>query len=194
METGLRVTWEGETSTKEGYWSMSRHDAGHELPQQRNDHFYMHRALEQARQAMAAGEVPVGAIVVSAEGEVIGRGHNAPCSHHDPSAHAEIEALRDAAQRVSNYRLEHCTLYVTLEPCMMCLGAVINARIARVVYGAAEPRTGMIESRANLAAQPWFNHCLVVEGGLLAVPARRLLKQFFAERRAAVSPDVEPSA
>lgn len=173
---------------------MSLRDDDHAPPSQRSDHFYMHRALEQARYAMAAGEVPVGAVVVSAAGEVIGCGHNAPCSHQDPSAHAEIEALREAAQRVGNYRLEHCTLYVTLEPCMMCLGAVINARIARVVYGAAEPRTGMIESRANLAAQPWFNHRLLVEGGILAVPARRLLKQFFAERRVAVSPDADPSA
>lgn len=154
---------------------------------QRSDHYYMHRALEQAHCAMAAGEVPVGAVVVSVSGEVIGRGHNAPCSHHDPSAHAEIEALRAAARNIGNYRLEHCTLYVTLEPCMMCLGAIINARIARVVYGAAEPRTGMIESRANLAAQPWFNHRLTVEGGILAVPARRLLTQFFAERRAPTS-------
>lgn len=173
---------------------MSLNDTASEQPLPRGDHYYMHRALEQARCAMAAGEVPVGAVVVSASGEVIGKGHNAPCSHHDPSAHAEIEALRAAARSIGNYRLEHCTLYVTLEPCMMCLGAIINARIARVVYGAAEPRTGMVESRANLAAQPWFNHRLTVDGGVLAVPARRLLKQFFAERRAAVSPDADPSA
>lgn len=173
---------------------MSLNDTTSEQPLPRGDHYYMHRALEQARCAMAAGEVPVGAVVVSASGEVIGKGHNAPCSHHDPSAHAEIEALRAAARSICNYRLEHCTLYVTLEPCMMCLGAIINARIARVVYGAAEPRTGMVESKANLAAQPWFNHRLTVDGGVLAVPARRLLKQFFAERRAAVSPDADPSA
>ena len=149
----------------------------------RSDHFYMHRALEQARKAMAIGEVPVGAVVVSAAGEVVGRGHNAPRTHRDPSAHAEIEALRAAARALNNYRLEHCTLYVTLEPCMMCLGAIINARIARVVYGAAEPRTGMIESRANLAAQPWFSPCPEVKGGVLAASARRLLQQFFTERR-----------
>lgn len=162
--------------------------------QVRSDHYYMHRALEQAHLAMSKGEVPVGAVVVSASGEVIGRGHNAPCTRHDPSAHAEIEALRAAALHEGNYRLERCTLYVTLEPCMMCLGAIMHARIARVVYGAAEPQTGMIESRANLAAQPWFNHALIVEGGLLAVPARRLLKQFFAERRADVSSKEPPSA
>ena len=162
--------------------------------QARSDHYYMHRALEQAHIAMSEGEVPVGAVVVSANGEVIGRGHNAPCTHHDPSAHAEIEALRAAAQHEGNYRLEHCTLYVTLEPCMMCLGAIIHARIARVVYGAAEPQTGMIESRANLAAQPWFNHTLIVEGGVLAAPSRRLLKQFFAERRAAKSSEDSSSA
>lgn len=171
--------------------SLSKTDSPQGL---RGDHYYMHRALEQARCAMAGGEVPVGAVVVSAEGEVIGRGHNAPCTRHDPSAHAEVEALRDAARYMSNYRLERCTLYVTLEPCMMCLGAIINARIARVVYGAAEPRTGMVESRANLAAQPWFNHRLVVEGGVLAAPARRLLKQFFAERRDSVLPDADASA
>lgn len=159
----------------------------------RSDHFYMHRALEQARIAMAFGEVPVGAVVVSEQGNVIGVGHNAPRTQHDPCAHAEVTALRAAAQHLGNYRLERCMLYVTLEPCMMCLGAIINARIARVVYGAAEPRTGMIESRANLAAQPWFSPRPSVEGGVLAVPARRLLKQFFAERRAKM-PSETPSS
>lgn len=173
---------------------MSQDDVASEGEQVRGDHYYMHRALEQAKYAMAAGEVPVGAVVVSPEGLVIGQGYNAPWSHHDPTAHAEIEALRAAAQQLGNYRLEHCTLYVTLEPCMMCLGAIIHARVARVVYGATEPRAGMIESRANLAAQPWFNHRLVVEGGILAAPARRLLKQFFAERRAAVTPAAKPLA
>lgn len=132
---------------------------------------------------MAAGEVPVGAVVVSAQGDIVGEGYNRPIGEHDPSAHAEIQALRDAGQRLGNYRLEGCTLYVTLEPCMMCLGAIINARIVRIVYGAPEPNTGMIESRANLAAQPWFNHVVDVNGGVLAAQARRVLKQFFAARR-----------
>ncbi len=149
----------------------------------RSDPFYMHRALDQARAAQAAGEVPVGAVVVDVTGEIVGSGFNAPVGGHDPSAHAEIRALRDAAKRLANYRLDGCTLFVTLEPCMMCAGAIIHARLARVVYGAAEPRTGMVESRANLFAQPWFNHRVTVEGGLLAVQARRLLQAFFAERR-----------
>ncbi|WP_111413163.1 tRNA adenosine(34) deaminase TadA [Billgrantia lactosivorans] len=149
----------------------------------RSDEFYMHRALDQAREGLAAGEVPVGAVVVDAAGEVVGVGYNAPISQHDPSGHAEIRALRDAAGRLGNYRLDGCTLYVTLEPCLMCTGAIIHARIARLVYGAAEPRTGMVESKANLFAQPWHHHRVEVEGGILAARAARLLKAFFEARR-----------
>ncbi|MCE8022977.1 MULTISPECIES: tRNA adenosine(34) deaminase TadA [Halomonadaceae] len=149
----------------------------------RSDEFYMHRALDQAREGLAAGEVPVGAVVVSPAGEIVGVGFNAPISGHDPSAHAEIRALRDAARRLGNYRLDGCTLYVTLEPCLMCTGAIIHARIARLVYGAAEPRTGMVESKANLFAQPWHNHRVTVEGGVLAARAAKLLKAFFEARR-----------
>jgi len=149
----------------------------------RSDEFYMHRALDQARLGLAAGEVPVGAVVVDAAGEIVGAGFNAPVGCHDPSAHAEVQALRDAGARLGNYRLEGCTLYVTLEPCVMCTGAILHARLARVVYGAAEPRSGMVESKANLFAQPWFPHQVAVEGGLLAAQASRLLKAFFAERR-----------
>ncbi|XKE44856.1 tRNA adenosine(34) deaminase TadA [Halomonas organivorans] len=149
----------------------------------RSDEFYMHRALEQARLAWEAGEVPVGAVVVDPRGEIVGAGYNAPVAGHDPSAHAEIRALRDAGARLENYRLAGCTLYVTLEPCMMCTGAIIHARLARVVYGAAEPRTGMVESRANLFAQPWHNHRVRVEGGVLASRVTKLLKAFFADRR-----------
>ncbi|MFG6138556.1 MULTISPECIES: tRNA adenosine(34) deaminase TadA [Halomonas] len=155
----------------------------------RSDEFYMHRALEQARLAGEAGEVPVGAVVVDAEGEIVGRGYNAPVAGHDPSAHAEIRALRDAGARLGNYRLDGCTLFVTLEPCLMCTGAIIHARLARVVYGAAEPRTGMVESKANLFAQPWYNHRVAVEGGVLAARVSKLLKAFFAERRSAASDD-----
>ena len=149
----------------------------------RSDEFYMHRALDQAREGLAVGEVPVGAVVVDVAGEIIGSGFNAPITGHDPSAHAEICALRAAAAHLENYRLDNCTLFVTLEPCLMCTGAIIHARIARLVYAAAEPRTGMVESKANLFAQPWHNHCVVVEGGVLASRASRLLKAFFAARR-----------
>jgi tRNA(adenine34) deaminase len=149
----------------------------------RSDEFYMHRALDQAREGLVAGEVPVGGVVVTPGGEVIGAGFNAPLSCHDPSAHAEIRALREAGARLGNYRLEGCTLFVTLEPCLMCTGAVIQARLARLVYAAPEPRSGMVESRANLFAQPWFNHRVEVQGGVLASQASRLLKDFFAMRR-----------
>jgi tRNA(adenine34) deaminase len=153
----------------------------------RSDEFYMHRALDQAHEGLASGEVPVGAVVVDAAGDIVGAGFNAPISRHDPSAHAEIRALRDAATRLGNYRLDGCTLYVTLEPCLMCTGAIIHARIARLVYAAAEPRTGMVESKANLFAQPWHNHHVVVEGGVLASRASRLLKAFFEARREGVA-------
>ncbi|WNK19687.1 tRNA adenosine(34) deaminase TadA [Halomonas piscis] len=150
----------------------------------RSDEYYMHRALDQAHQAAEAGEVPVGAVVVNAAGEVIAAAHNAPVTALDPCAHAEVQALRLAGQARGNYRLDGCTLFVTLEPCMMCAGAAVNARLERLVYAAAEPRTGMVESRANLLAQPWFNHRVAVTPGVLAPASRRLLKQFFAVRRA----------
>ncbi len=149
----------------------------------RSDEFYMHRALDQAHQGLAAGEVPVGAVVVDAAGEIVGCGFNAPVARHDPSAHAEIRALRDAGERLGNYRLEGCTLYVTLEPCLMCTGAIIQARLARMVYGAAEPRSGMVESKANLFAQPWHHHRVEVQGGVLAARSSRLMRDFFAARR-----------
>ncbi|NWN83695.1 MAG: nucleoside deaminase, partial [Halomonas sp.] len=143
----------------------------------RSDEFYMHRALDQARLGLAAGEVPVGAVVVDGTGDIVGVGYNAPVAGHDPSAHAEIRALRDAGARLGNYRLDGCSLYVTLEPCLMCTGAIIHARIARVVYAAVEPRSGMAESKANLFAQPWYNHRVTVEGGVLASRASRLLRE-----------------
>ncbi|MDP3536795.1 MULTISPECIES: tRNA adenosine(34) deaminase TadA [unclassified Halomonas] len=150
----------------------------------RSDEFYMHRALDQAHLAYAAGEVPVGAVVVDALGDIIGVGRNAPVASCDPSSHAEICALREAGQQLGNYRLEGCTLFVTLEPCMMCAGAMVHARLSRLVYGAAEPRSGMVESKANLLAQPWFNHQVAVTRGVLAAPAKKLLKRFFIEQRA----------
>ncbi len=147
------------------------------------DEDYMRTALELARQAGQAGEVPVGAVVVK-EGEIIGRGSNAPISRHDPSAHAEMVALRDAAQRLGNYRLVDCELYVTLEPCLMCVGAMFHARIARVVYGASDPKTGAAGSVLNLFAETRLNHHAEVEGGVLAVECGKLLSDFFAARRA----------
>lgn len=148
-----------------------------------SDEVFMRAALELARQAGQAGEVPVGALVVI-EGEIIGRGSNAPIARHDPSAHAEMLALRDAAQRVGNYRLVGCEVYVTLEPCLMCVGAMFHARIARVVYGASDPKTGTAGSVLNLFEEQRLNHHAEVVGGVLAEECGNVLSQFFAARRA----------
>lgn len=142
----------------------------------------MDAALQQARLAQAAGEVPVGAVVVS-DGEIVGRGYNRPISTHDPSAHAEIMALRDAAARLGNYRLTDCALYVTLEPCVMCSGAIFHARIARLVYGARDPKTGAAGSVIDLYAQPRLNFHTQVSGGVSAAACAQLLSEFFAARR-----------
>ena len=147
------------------------------------DEYYMRAALALAHQAALAGEVPVGAVVVK-DGEIIGRGFNAPISGHDPSAHAEMQALRDAAQNVGNYRLVGCELFVTLEPCLMCVGAMFHARIARVVYGASDPKTGAAGSVLNLFEEQRLNHHAEVQGGVLAVECGKILSQFFATRRA----------
>ena len=143
----------------------------------------MRAALVLASHAQAAGEVPVGAVVVR-DGVIIGRGFNAPISRHDPSAHAEMMALRDAAQRLGNYRLVDCELFVTLEPCLMCAGAIMHARIARVVYGASDPKTGACGSVVDAFGEPRLNHHTVVSGGLLAQECGALLSDFFAMRRA----------
>lgn len=148
-----------------------------------NDKDFMRAALELARQAGLSGEVPVGAVVVK-DGEIIGRGSNAPIGRHDPSAHAEMLALRDAAQRVGNYRLVGCELYITLEPCVMCVGAMFHARIARVIYGASDPKTGAAGSVLDLFAEQRLNHHAEVLGGVLADECGNLLSQFFAARRA----------
>lgn len=144
----------------------------------------MREALAMAQQARLANEVPVGAVVVS-NGEIIGRGFNAPISKNDPSAHAEIQALRDAAARIGNYRLADCTLYVTLEPCPMCAGAIMQARIARLVYGAADPKAGACGSVINLFQESRLNHHTQVVGGVLADECGEKLRRFFAERRGA---------
>ena len=147
-----------------------------------NDEDYMRAALEQARAAGAADEVPVGAVVVCG-GEIVGRGFNQPIGRHDPTAHAEIMALRDAAAHLGNYRLSGCELYVTLEPCAMCSGAIMHARIARVVFGARDPKTGVAGSVLDLFAEPRLNHHATIEGGLLADECGRMLSSFFAARR-----------
>ena len=143
---------------------------------------YMREALVLARDAWAAGEVPVGAVVVR-NGEIVGRGFNAPISRHDPSAHAEIMALRDAAESLGNYRLVGCSLYVTLEPCVMCMGAIFHARVERVVYGASDPKTGACGSIIDLPAETRLNHHAEVVGGILADECSGLLSGFFAQRR-----------
>jgi len=145
----------------------------------------MRQALAQARIAADLDEVPVGAVLVDAAGELIAVGHNQPISTQDPSAHAEIVTLRAAAQKLGNYRLPDTTLYVTLEPCTMCVGALVHARVGRLVYGATEPKTGAIESAQQLFETVRFNHRPVIEGGVLAEECAALLTRFFENRRTA---------
>lgn len=147
-----------------------------------DDEYFMREALSQARAAECLGEVPVGAIVVSA-GQIVGRGFNSPIGAHDPTAHAEIAALRDAARNLGNYRLPGCELYVTLEPCAMCAGAIMHARIARVIYGARDPKTGVHGSVVDLFGVERLNHHAQVLGGVLAEECGSLLSGFFAARR-----------
>lgn len=148
------------------------------------DQHFMQLALEQAQHAWSLGEVPVGAVVVK-DGEVIAVGYNQPIGRHDPTAHAEIVALRAAAERLGNYRLPGCELFVTLEPCVMCSGAMMHARLARVVYAAQDPKTGAAGSVVNLFEQEQLNHHTQVQGGMLADEASAMLRSFFAERRSA---------
>jgi tRNA(adenine34) deaminase len=148
----------------------------------KTDTEYMQIALDLARQAALNGEVPVGAIVVK-DGVIIGRGSNAPIGLHDPTAHAEIIAMRQAAQHLGNYRLVDCTLYVTLEPCAMCSGAIQHARIAKLVYGASDPKTGACGSVINLMGEPKLNHHTEVIGGVLAEECGAVLTAFFKQRR-----------
>ena len=145
----------------------------------------MREALTLATIAEAHGEVPVGAVVVS-DGAIIGRGYNQPIISHDPSAHAEIIAMREAAARIDNYRLTGCELYVTLEPCVMCAGAIMHARIARLVFGAADPKTGACGSVVNLFAEASLNHHATVVPGVMAAECGARLSAFFSQRRRAV--------
>lgn len=147
-----------------------------------SDAIFMREALGLASLAAEAGEVPVGAVVVR-YGTVIGRGYNRPVSGTDPTAHAEVVALRDAAERIGNYRLEECEMFVTLEPCAMCAGAIMHARVGRVVYGAADPKSGACGSVVNLFAENRLNHHATIVGGVLADEAAALLRDFFAARR-----------
>ncbi|MEX3630089.1 MAG: tRNA adenosine(34) deaminase TadA [Burkholderia sp.] len=153
-------------------------------PAVERDRRYIRMALAAAEQAHAAGEVPVGAVIVRGD-EVIARGFNHPIGGHDPSAHAEMAALRAAAQALGNYRLPGCELYVTLEPCLMCSGAIMHARIARVVYGAPHPKTGACGGVVDAFANPQLNHHTSVTGGVLAAECGDALRAFFAERRRA---------
>ena len=146
------------------------------------DDVFMRAALVQAAQAKAAGEVPVGAVIVL-DGTIIASGFNCPISRHDPTAHAEIMALRNAAAICGNYRLPDCELYVTLEPCPMCAGAMIHARLKRVIFGASDPKTGACGSVVDLFAQKELNHHTAVAGGILQEECAMFLKAFFAERR-----------
>jgi tRNA(Arg) A34 adenosine deaminase TadA len=146
------------------------------------DEYWMRRALALAEQGRQSGEVPVGAVLVLND-EVIGEGFNAPITRHDPTAHAEIAAMRDAAEKIGNYRLVDTTLYVTLEPCSMCAGAMVHARVKRLVFGAQEPRAGAVVSKMNALNQEFLNHQVEHAGGLLAQECGEMLSRFFRERR-----------
>ncbi len=147
-----------------------------------NDEYFMQLALQQAELAFAVGEVPVGAVLVK-DGEVIAAGYNRPISHCDPSAHAEIVVLRQAAQVLDNYRLVGTQLYVTLEPCLMCVGALVHGRINRLVFGAYESKAGAVVSKARLLDAEYLNHRVSYQGGVLEVASSTLLAKFFRQRR-----------
>ena len=149
----------------------------------KKDLLFMASALELAKEASRLGEVPVGA-VVTFNNEIIGEGLNAPISTNDPSHHAEVAAIRQAAKSLSNYRLPGTTLYVTLEPCTMCFGLLVHARIRRVVYGADEPRAGVLTSKLQLPDETFYNHSIQIEGGLMADESKQLLQSFFKAQRA----------
>jgi tRNA(adenine34) deaminase len=147
------------------------------------DDFYMGEALAQAREGLAAGEVPVGAVVVGGGGEILARAFNRPLSLHDPTAHAEVLALRQAAGLMGNYRLPGVSLYVTIEPCVMCLGAMLQARVRRLVFGAADPKAGACVSLYRLAEDERLNHRIEVAGGVREAECRELMQAFFRNRR-----------
>lgn len=170
--TSMPMKWGGPPEPS-GFWSMQTPSA--HLP-------LMRRAIALAERAAAMGEVPVGAVLML-EGEIIGEGFNQPITTHDPTAHAEIAALRAAGARLEAYRLPGSTMVVTLEPCPMCIGAMIHARVARVVYGASDPKTGACGGAMRLHEDPTHNHRLLVEGGLEAETCSAMLREFFRARR-----------
>ncbi len=173
-ETATAETGTGETATAQASAAASERDCR-----------YMAQALDAAQSARAAGEVPVGAVLVCGD-DVIATGFNHPIGAHDPSAHAEMVALRAAARSLQNYRLPGCELYVTLEPCLMCAGAIMHARIARVVFGARDPKTGACGSVVDAFADPRLNHHTQVAGGVLEAECGDALRSFFAHRRQAI--------
>ncbi len=154
-----------------------------EAPTDPVDELWIKAALAQAEDAEAAGEVPIGAVVLGPDGTIIAQGQNRVIRDHDPTAHAEIVALRGAGLTLKNYRLEHCTLYVTLEPCSMCAGAMIHARIGRLVFGAFDPKAGAVGSVLSVLNHPQLNHQIEVTGGILAEECGDRLRRFFQSRR-----------
>lgn len=162
---------------------VSRGGSPWPLQAEMTDEHYMRIALDLARQAAEAGEVPVGAILVTHDGVILGEGANAPIRANDPTAHAEMVALRQASQAAGNYRLEDTTLYVTLEPCIMCAGAMVHARVGRLVFGARDLRFGGVRSKFRLADSELLNHRVHVEEGVLGAECTTLLQEFFRERR-----------
>ena len=147
------------------------------------DETWLRLAIVEAEQAQAAGEVPIGAVILHPDGSILARGQNRVIRDHDPTAHAEVIALRNAGQALGNYRLEGCTLYVTLEPCAMCAGAMIHARIARLVFGATDPKAGAVGSVLSVLNHPQLNHRIELAGGVLAEECGGLLRSFFQVRR-----------
>jgi len=144
--------------------------------------FFMEEALIEAKKALKKGEVPIGAVVVLEE-DIIGRGYNQPITNNDPTAHAEIMALRNAAMNLKNYRLKDTLVYTTLEPCLMCAGALVHARIKKLIYSASDPKSGVIESNGNLMQSAFLNHKISYEGGILKEESSEILKNFFLKKR-----------
>jgi tRNA(adenine34) deaminase len=181
---GKRKSANGETNSEATAGLIGASDA--------NDEFFMGFALNEALLARDAGEVPVGAVVVI-DNQIVGSGHNLPIGSKDPTAHAEIVALREAARRVGNYRLPEAALYVTVEPCAMCAGALVNARVKRLIYGVADLRAGGVSTVFQICTNSSLNHRVEVTSGVRAEEGRRLMQAFFRERRKAVTGDSSPA-
>ena len=158
-------------------------DNAQDLSQKASDLYWIQHALTLAKQAVERGEVPIGAVIVDANQQILAETANTPIEHNDPTAHAEVLALRQAGKTLDNYRLLDTTLYVTLEPCAMCVGAMVHARIKRLVFGAWDPKSGVVESTMKLLNAPHFNHKITWDGGVLEQACSTLLKTFFANRR-----------